>query len=137
MKLHLKRVKSPFALELKNASGHSCQLDASPAIGGTDQGFRPMELLAGSLAACASIDVIQILQKKRILLGCYEVEVQADRVEGVPSPFEHIHLVFVFYNVIDEAQLNRTIDLALNKYCSVAASLNDSIRITHEYTIKE
>ena len=135
MELNLKRVESPFVFELKNEGGNTCPVDASQAIGGKNKGFRPMELVAGGLAACASIDVINILQKKRILLGCYEVTVSAQRKEAVPAAFESIHLDFVFYNVIDETQLRNTIDLALHKYCSVAASLNGDIRITYTYQI--
>lgn len=137
MKLNLKRIESPFVFELSNQSGQTCTLDASEQIGGKGKGFRPMELVAGGLAACASIDVINILQKKRILLGCYEVDVRAERTEGSPAAFKNIHLAFVFYNVIDEGQLKSTIDLALYKYCSVAASLNGDIEITYSYEIKE
>lgn len=137
MKLNLKRIESPFVFELSNATGQTCALDAAEQIGGKGKGFRPMELVAGGLAACASIDVINILQKKRILLGCYEVDVRAERTENVPAAFKNIHLAFVFYNVIDEAQLKHTIDLALYKYCSVAASLNATIEITYTYEIKE
>lgn len=134
MKLKLTRLESPFVLQLRNERGELCPIDANDTIGGKNKGFRPMELLAGSLAACASIDVIEILRKKRIILGCYDVEIEAKRVEAVPSPFEHITLHFVFCNVIDLAVLNSTIELALYKYCSVQASLDQQIKI--DYTVK-
>ena len=63
MKLTLTRIEEPFVMELQNESGNTCMMDANPAIGGKNLGFRPMELLAGSLAGCASIDVINILKK--------------------------------------------------------------------------
>lgn len=135
MSLNLKRLESPFVMELRNEQDITCVIDASDTIGGKNKGFRPMELLAGSLAACASIDVIQILRKKRILLGCYEVKIEARRKEAVPSPFEHITLHFIFCNVIDENVLKSTIELALYKYCSVNASLSDEIRIDYTITI--
>lgn len=136
MNLNLKRIESPFVLKLENESSHTVFIDASEQIGGRNKGFRPMELLAGSLASCASIDVISILQKKRIIVGCYEVQITANRVDAVPSVFESIHLEFVFYNVIDERELDKTIQLALYKYCSVSASLDDKIRITYSIKIK-
>lgn len=136
MELNLKRIESPFVFELKNQAGNTCLLDASPAIGGKDKGFRPMELLAGSLAGCASIDVINILKKKRIELGCYEVSINADRADEVPSPFVSINLKFVFYNTIDRDVLDGIIQLALFKYCSVASSLNDEIVLNYEIEIK-
>ncbi|MBC9811663.1 OsmC family protein [Crocinitomicaceae bacterium CZZ-1] len=137
MHLNLRRLESLFVMELKNEQGITCLIDANETIGGQNKGFRPMELLAGSLAACASIDVIQILRKKRILLGCYEVHIEAKRKESVPAPFEHITLHFIFCNVISEEQLKATIELALYKYCSVNASLSDEIKIDYTYKIEE
>lgn len=136
MSLNLKRLESPFVMELENDNGITCLVDASESIGGKNKGFRPMELLAGSLAACASIDVIQILKKKRILLGCYDVNIETKRKEAVPASFEQITLHFIFCNVIDEKLLRSVIDLALNKYCSVKASLSDEIKIDYTITIK-
>lgn len=136
MNLELKRIESPFVFELKNDSGNTCLVDANPAIGGKEKGFRPMELLAGSLASCASIDVINILKKKRIELGCYEVKISAERAEEIPSPFVSIQLKFVFFNTIDQKVLDSIIQLALQKYCSVAASLNNEIEINYEIEIK-
>lgn len=135
MSLILSRLESPFVMELRNELGSACVIDANEAIGGKNKGFRPMELLAGSLAACASIDVIHILQKKRILLGCYEVNVETKRKESFPAPFEHITLHFIFCNVIDEKLLESTIELALYKYCSVNESLSDEIKIDYTITI--
>lgn len=134
MKLKLERIESPFVMDLTNGSGNSCLIDANPAIGGKDKGFRPMELLAGSLAACASIDVLNILNKQRIACTHYAVKIEAKRTEGIPSPFEHIHLIFEFNSGIDLEKMTRNIDLTLTKYCSVSASLDDQIKITYEIT---
>lgn len=135
MKLKLTRVESPFVMELTNESHNICVIDANPSIGGKGKGFRPMELLAGSLAGCASIDVLNILKKQRIELKNYSVNISADRISGVPSPFEKIHLSFEFGANVDEEKLHRNIALTLEKYCSVSASLNEQIRINYEILI--
>ena len=64
MSLELVRVEEPFVFELRNEEGAVCGIDAGPAIGGKGKGLRPMDLLAGSLAGCASIDVLLILKKQ-------------------------------------------------------------------------
>lgn len=132
MKLKLKRIEEPFVLELENESGHRCILDANEKLGGKNKGFRPMELLAGSLAACATIDVIMILEKQRFNLIDYKVEIIAGRKEEVPSSFETIHLSFFLDKLVDREKAKRAIELALFKYCSVSASLSDKIKITFE-----
>jgi putative redox protein len=58
--------------------------------------------------------------------------ISAKRKEGVPSPFESIHLVFELSKSVDLDKAERAVKLAKEKYCSVSASLNDQIRITHE-----
>lgn len=136
MNLKLKRIASPFVFELSNENGNFCLIDASPTIGGSDKGLRPMELLAGSLASCASIDVINILRKKRIQLGAYEVDIKAQRTENIPSVFQAIQLNFVFFNNVNVQKLESIIELALYKYCSVAASLNGEIKITYSIEIR-
>lgn len=136
MKLDLHRIEAPFVMELRNEQGNTCFMDANPAIGGSNKGFRPMELLAGSLAGCVSIDVLNIVKKQRIDLKHYHVRIQAKRVEGIPSPFEHIHLVFEFDGSIDHQKMQRNIDLTLEKYCSVSACLKEEIKITYAIEIK-
>lgn len=137
MSLVLKRIESPFVFELKNENGATCLMDASEKIGGKNKGIRPMELLAGSLAGCASIDVINILQKKRINIGCYEVEIETKRKEELPGVFEMIHLKFLFYNKIDLDKLTPIIDVVIEKYCSVAASLSPEIKLSYEIEFKK
>ena len=131
MKLKLKRIEAPFVLELNNENGSTVIIDANPSIGGKGLGFRPMELLAGSLAGCASIDVISILKKQRIELASYTIDIVAKRFEGVPSPFENIQLNFEFDDSVDLEKAKKAIDLSLEKYCSVSASLKDEITITY------
>ena len=46
-------------------SGFPVQMDADSSLGGTDQGVRPMEMVALGLAACTGMDAISILRKKR------------------------------------------------------------------------
>lgn len=45
-------------------SGFQVRLGADPEVGGANDGFRPLELMAVSLAGCTAMDVISILRKK-------------------------------------------------------------------------
>lgn len=132
MKLALTRIEEPFVLELQNESGNTCVIDANPAIGGKGLGFRPMELLAGSLAGCASIDVINILKKQRVEPSHFSIDIEANRKEGVPSSFESIKLIFHFDQSVNLEKVNKIIEMTLQKYCSVSASLKEEIEITYE-----
>ena len=67
--------------------GFSVQLGAKAAVGGDDDGFRPMELIAMGLAGCTAMDVISILRKKRQDVTEFEVQVHVERAEEHPKVF--------------------------------------------------
>ena len=135
MKLELNRIEKPYVFELENESGTICKIDSSKDIGGKNKGLTPMELLAGALAACISIDVLMILNKQHIEPKKYAVSVDATKKNSVPSPFEKIHLVFYIDTEIDLLKVERAIQLSIDKYCSVKASLNPEIKLSYEVII--
>ena len=130
MKLTMTRIGEPFHLEATTELGQKVQFDASPKIGGTDQGIRPTEALAASLAACSSIDVLYMLKKQRIVPEVYDVDIEVLRKEDeVPAVFESIHLKFKLKGVpLNKAE--RAVELSINKYCTVSKMLESSVSIT-------
>jgi putative redox protein len=119
-------------------SGFSLPLGTDPALGGDNDGFRPMELMAISLAGCTAMDVISILQKKRQDVTGFDVKVHAERTDEFPKVFTHIT---VEYNVtghnVDPAAVERSIELSSTKYCPAQAMLAKAVTIEHKYTIVE
>jgi putative redox protein len=135
MKLELNRREKPYVFELENENGTICKIDSSKDIGGKERGLTPMELLAGALASCISIDILMILNKQNIEPDNYSVSVDAKKKNSVPSPFEKIHLVFTMNKEIDLIKVQRAIKLSIDKYCSVKESLNPEIIITSEINL--
>ncbi|MCW7483038.1 OsmC family protein [Leptospira kanakyensis] len=136
MNIKLSRIESPYVLEATNESGNSIRIDASPEIGGKNSGPRPMELLIMGLAGCSSIDVLMILAKHRIEVKDYSVEVDADREKVEEANlFKNIHLKFKVAGEFKEEQVKRAIDLSLEKYCSVAKTLEKTAKITYEFEL--
>jgi putative redox protein len=119
-------------------TGFTLPLDAEPAVGGDNEGFRPLELMGISLAGCTAMDVISILQKKRQEVTGFEVKVHADRADEFPKVFTH---VTVEYNIIghnvDPVAVERAIELSSTKYCPAQAMLAKAVTIEHKYTIVE
>jgi putative redox protein len=131
MKLLLNHSEKPYVFELTHENGTICKIDSSKDIGGKNMGLTPMELLAGALSACVSIDVLMILQKQRIETKRYAVSVNASKKNSVPSPFEKIHLVIEIDAEVESDKVDRAIKLSIEKYCSVKASLNPDIQISY------
>ena len=85
MKLLLNHSEKPYVFELTNEIGNICKIDSSKDIGGKNMGLTPMELLAGALSACVSIDVLMILQKQHIEPKRYAVSVNASKKIVFPA----------------------------------------------------
>jgi putative redox protein len=136
MKLNFERKETPFVFEIKNENGATALVDATTNIGGKNKGLTPMQLLAGSLAGCMSIDVISILNKQKINPTYFAIEIQATKKEGQPSPFEHILLIFKVSKEVPREKLEKAILLSKEKYCSVYFSLNKEILVTHSIEIQ-
>ncbi|MFM7681821.1 MAG: OsmC family protein, partial [Bacteroidota bacterium] len=129
------RKESPFVFEITNENGATALVDATPNIGGKNKGLTPMQLLAGSLAGCMSIDVISILNKQKIDPSYFAIEIQATKKEGQPSPFENIHLLFKVDTNVPKEKLEKAIILSKEKYCSVFFSLNPEIQVSYEIEV--
>jgi len=133
MNLKLNRVQGVFGMQAQNEDGQVINFDANAQIGGEGFGVRPMEAVAASLAACASIDVLLILKKQKIVLDDYQVGISANREDTVPGVFREIHLKYSFKGSDEEDKIKRAVDLSMEKYCSVSKILEPTCKIT--YTI--
>lgn len=117
-------------------SGFSVPLGANPSVGGDDDGFRPMELLAVGLAGCTAMDVISILQKKRQSVTEFEVRVQAERADEHPRTFTNIQIEYLITGKhVEEAAVERAIELSETKYCPAQAMFKKVVPITSSYQI--
>ena len=96
----------------------------------------PVELLLLASATCTSADVVSILEKMRVGLRSLEVAMTGTRREEYPRRFTAIHFQFsVSGEGADETKVRRAVDLSLEKYCSVMASLAPDIQVSYDVTI--
>jgi putative redox protein len=91
-------------------------------------GMNPMELVLNAVGACAAIDIVEMLKKRRLEVLGYKIELEGDRAEGTPAYYTYIRAKHIF-NVpgLDQKTAERFVDLAMTKYCSVASSLKAEI----------
>ena len=121
-----------FGFEATDEYRHTVKMDSSPESGGQNFGVRPMQMLLMGLGGCSAIDVIAILKKQRQDVKDYKMIINGDREAGKePSLWKNITVEFHLYGDIDPDKANRAVELSVNKYCSVAATLMGSgTRIT-------
>ena len=122
----------------KADSNHWISIDGPESFGGSNAGTRPKELILIGLAGCTASDVISILEKKRVKLDEFEIQISAESAETHPKVFTKIHLEFLITGKdIKETDVQWAIELSQTTYCSVTAMLQKSVEITHSYIIKE
>jgi len=107
--------------------GHSVLLD-----GDNKAGNSPMELVLIALCGCTAFDVVSILQKKREPFTAVEVSAEAEKAADPPRVFTDIKLHYRVAGNVARKAVEDAVRLSEEKYCSVAAMLNKTARITYE-----
>lgn len=96
----------------------------------------PVELLLVAAATCTGSDIVLIMEKQRIALRTLDISVTGTRRETEPRRFVAIHFRFAIAgDGVDEVKARRAIDLSLEKYCSVVATLAPDVRVSYDMTI--
>jgi putative redox protein len=99
-------------------------------------GLSPSETLLIALAACSSVDVVEILEKKRKELTLLEVTTNGERDPDPPWAYRKIHVKYRLAGKgLTDKAVAQAIQLSQEKYCSVAATVRGVARITYEYEI--
>ncbi len=116
--------------------GHNLTVDAPEEDGDPFDGFMPAYMLMASLAACAGIDIANILRKQRQELSSLDIRVRGVQDPDPPWAFNRVHLQYDLRGAkLDDRAVQRAIDLSENRYCSIGATISGKVAITSSYTI--
>jgi len=107
-------------------SSHSIPMDGSSKSANT-----PMELVLIALCGCTAYDVVTILQKKREPFTAVEVHAEAEKATESPRVYTAIELVYRVKGSVARKAVEDAVKLSEEKYCSVAAMLNKTAKITY------
>jgi putative redox protein len=116
-------------------SGHAVTMDTDHERSAAPS---PVELLLVALGSCTGIDVVGILEKKRIVVTDYRIEVSGERRDEHPRSYKsmNVHHIVTGKNISSHA-VEQAIQLSETKYCSVAATLRPTVEIHSSYEIIE
>lgn len=120
------------------SSGHAVVMDGDFEVGGRNTGTRPMELLLIGLGGCSGMDVISMLEKKKQHVTGFKIDVKGEKAEGYPKKFTDIKIDFIIRGRnINEEAVKKAVELSMEKYCSVKATLEGSAKISWNWKIIE
>ena len=119
--------------QIRANSGHNADLDEPPAFG-DDEGMRPTEMLLGALGACTGINAVLLLKKFHQPFKSLDVEVEGDQQTEWPHAFTEIRINFKvgWDGKHDKKLVEDALDMAVNKYCPVDATLSKGTKIKYK-----
>jgi len=130
--------KKRLSFTSTGVNGFTVPLGGEPDLGGDNDGFDPMELIAIGVAGCTALDTISILQKKRQDVTAFEVLVHTERATEFPKVFTNIIIEYLVEgHHVESAAVERSIELSATKYCPAQAMMSKVCKIEHKYTITE
>jgi putative redox protein len=113
-------------------SGHAITIDSDRS---SNKAPGPMELVLMALGACTATDVVSILKKKRQKLQALEVICSGERAAEPPTVWTKLEILYRLRGPLDEAAVQRAIELSEQKYCSVSAMLQKTATLTWRHEI--
>ncbi|HUX43311.1 MAG TPA: OsmC family protein [Terracidiphilus sp.] len=121
--------KHDEVFQASNENGNAIVLDGDSAH---THGPSPVEAVLMALCSCTSVDVVNILKKKRQPLTGLRVSARAARAETAPRVFTHIHLTYTVHGRLSRKAVEDAVSLSKNKYCTVSKILEKAAPIDYE-----
>jgi putative redox protein len=113
--------------------GYEIEFDAQ-----AQWGCKPTEALLLSLAGCMGIDMVMFLQKMRIQLASFKIELTGERNPTPPQYFKAVEMVlYIAGKNLDPQKIDRAVRLSHDKYCSVYNSLRKDLDMRVRYVLEE
>ncbi len=132
---YIKQIKG-ITFAGKTDSNHWVVMDGPAEFSGSNAGIRPKELLLLGLGGCTGSDVVSILNKKRVKIDGFEININTGVSEEHLQVYTKIDIEYVFYgDDVIEKEVERAIELSQSKYCGVTKMLEKAAEITHYYKI--
>jgi putative redox protein len=114
-------------------------MDAPPASKGEGTGPRPLELLLYALGGCTAMDVVSVLEKKRLDVRGVEMVIEAtQREDDYPHYYQTISMHYLVTGVgIPDEAVARAIELSDTKYCSVKGAFGPQVTVNTSFSVVE
>lgn len=110
-------------------------MDAGAPAGGLGEAPNPKKMVLHGLAGCTGLDVVAILEKKKVEYDHFSISVEVTQSNTHPKVFKTIDMVYRFTaDEADRAAIERAIELSKKQFCGVSAMLEKTATIN--FTLK-
>ncbi|MEG6615028.1 OsmC family protein [Peptococcaceae bacterium 1198_IL3148] len=117
-------------------SGHTITMDAPTAAGGDNTAPTPLSLILMSVAGCSGIDIVSILDKMKVKVEQFNIEVEGERVDDNPKVFKTVNVVYKLKGEhLPPDKVERAVKLSVDKYCSAVHIVNKTAQMKFTYEV--
>ncbi|NNE31757.1 MAG: OsmC family protein [Winogradskyella sp.] len=112
--------KGGLTFESDNPSGKTVIIDTD--IDGQDKrfGLSPKAMMLSALAGCSALDVISTLDKMKVNIDDFKIEVSGALTEEHPKYYHAVAVDYHFYGKdLNQKKCDRAVNLSVDKYCGV------------------
>lgn len=109
-----------LTFESDNPSGKTVKMDTD--IDGQDErfGLSPKAMMLSSLAGCSALDVISTLEKMKVEIDDFKIEISGELTDEHPRYYHSVVVDYHFYGAdLNKKKCERAVDLSVEKYCGV------------------
>jgi putative redox protein len=101
------------------------------------ENISPTQMVLLGLAGCTGMDVVSILQKKRLAVSDVQVQITAHQPDDYPKPYHTIEIKYLVKgDNIDPKAVERAIELSKEKYCIVSQTLQRPVELKTSFEIE-
>ncbi|MBI1729947.1 OsmC family protein [Candidatus Acetothermia bacterium] len=117
-------------------SGHAVVVDATPDHGGYGSAPSNTEMIAVAQGGCTGMDIVSILQKKRVAFDRFEMEVDLQPTKEHPRYIQRVEITYKIWGEdLSKDAIHRAVELSLEKYCIVAHTLRGRAELSYKILI--
>jgi len=117
----------------RTQQGYEIDFDAN-----VQWGCKPTDSLLLSLAGCMGIDTVMFLQKMKVELSDFKMDIMAERNPTPPQYFKAVEIVLhIAGRNISHKKVDRAVALSHEKYCSVYNTLREDMEMKVRYVIEQ
>ena len=112
--------KGGMLFESDNPSGKSVSMDT--VVDGQNErfGLSPKAMMLSSLAGCSGVDIVEILEKMKVLDYKLSIDVEAQLTDEYPKYYHKVHVDYHFYGQeLNLKKIYKAVTLSVDKYCGV------------------
>ena len=112
--------KGNLQFESDNPNGKTVFMHTSIEHGGNNSGLSPKAMMLSSLAGCSGLDVISILDKMKVKLKDFRIDINGELTDEHPKYYHIVTVDYHFYGEnLDEEKIKKAVYLSVEKYCGV------------------